>query len=144
MFALACRIYVCIFLITTNAVAFAADSQSPVSTKHRALDGLRFEGTTGEIGKGDDHHDEITFEDGQFRSLDCENWGFGAAPYTVEKDGNSYHFSATLVSDNRGVLEWKGTVTGDTATGTFRWLHERWYWTIDRQYWFKGTRSAKP
>lgn len=119
-----------------NIAAFAADASA---SKNDPLDGLQFKGQTGEQGKGDHHEDTITFKDGQFRSLDCENWGFGPAPYTVRKDGESYHFSATLLSPDRGKLEWKGIITGDTAEATFRWLHERWYWTIDRQYWFKGT-----
>lgn len=127
----------CAFLVIANIAAFAADA--PKST-HDVLDGLQFKGETGEQGKGDHHEDTITFKDGQFRSLDCESWGFGPAPYSVKKEGDSYHFSATLLSPNRGKLEWKGTITGDTAEGNFRWLHKRWYWTIDRQYWFKGTR----
>ncbi len=127
----------CAFLAIANIAAFAADVSA---TKHDALDGLQFKGETGEQGKGDHHQDTITFRDGQFRSLDCENWGFGPAAYSVTKRGDSYHFSATLLSPNRGKLEWQGTITGDTAEGTFRWLHERWYWNIDRRYWFKGTR----
>lgn len=107
-----------------------------------ALDGLKFKGQTGEQGKGDHHEDTITFEGGLFRSLDCENWGFGPARYTVKKEGDSYYFAATLPSANRGTLEWKGTITGDSATATFRWLHKRWYWNVDRHYWFKGTRAA--
>lgn len=130
-------ISVCTFLVIANIAAFAADAPA---SKNDPLDGLQFKGQTGEQGKGHHHEDTITFKDGQFRSLDCENWGFGPAPYTVRKDGESYHFSATLLSPHRGKLEWKGVITGDTAEATFRWLHERWYWTIDRQYWFKGTR----
>ncbi len=104
------------------------------------LNGWQFKGETGEQGKNEHHEDVITFKDGMFRSLDCEEWGFGPAPYTVTKEGESYRFSAVLPSRNRGTLEWQGTITGDSATATFRWLHKRWYWTIDRQYWFKGKR----
>lgn len=128
-----------IFLVIASIGAFAADAPT---SKIDPLDGLQFKGQTGEQGKGDHHEDTITFNHGQFRSLDCENWGFGPAPYSVKKEGESYHFSATLLSPDRGRLEWKGTITGDTAEATFRWLHERWYWTIDRQYWFKGTRHT--
>ena len=108
------------------------------------LDGLRFAGMTGEKGKGDHHPDTITFKDGVFRSLDCEEWGFGAAPYTVEKKGDALHFTSTLLSPKRGRLEWKGTIVGGKATATFRWKHERWYWNIDREYWFEGTRQVGP
>jgi hypothetical protein len=130
---------VCTFLVIANIAAFAADA---LTSKHDVLDGLQFTGTTGEQGKGDHHEDTISFSGGKFRSIDCENWGFGPAPYTVEKEGQSYHFSATLLSSDRGQLEWKGTIIGDTAKATFRWTHERWYWTIRRDYWFKGKRQA--
>lgn len=132
-------ISLCILLAIAPIAAFAADAPP---SRNDALDGLQFKGETGEQGKGDDHQDTISFKDGQFRSLDCEIWGFGPAPYSVKKEGESYRFSATLLSPDRGTLEWTGTITGDTAEGTFRWLHKRWYWTIDRQYWFKGTRHA--
>ena len=137
MFLSTHRTFVYAFLLIANTATFAATS---ADSKQDALDGLQFKGETGERGKGDHHEDTITFNEGQFRSIDCENWGFGSAPYSVKKEGNSYHFSATLLSPDRGKLEWKGTITGDTAEASFRWLHKRWYWNIDRQYWFKGTR----
>lgn len=131
------RILVCAFLSFVGAAVAA--SEFAVSKRY-ALDGTRFKGVTGEQGKGKDHEDTISFEDGMFRSLDCEGWGFGPAPYRVEKVGDTYHFTATLSSPERGRLEWQGVVTGDAAEATFHWRHERWYWDIDRQYWFKGTR----
>lgn len=110
------------------------------SSKHDALDGMQFKGRTGEKGKDGHHDDTISFRGGVFRSLDCEAWGFGPASYTVFQYGDAYHFRAVLKSPDRGRLEWTGTVTGDSAEATFRWVHERWYWNIDRQYWFTGSR----
>lgn len=127
------------FFAGVNADGSASELSLPAA---QALDGMRFKGVTGERGKGADHEDMITFEDGMFRSLDCEKWGFGSAPYTVEKSGSSYHFAATLSSPERGRLEWRGTITGDAAEATFHWHHRRWYWNIDRQYWFKGVRQS--
>lgn len=103
------------------------------------LDGLQFVGRTGEKGKAEHHKDTITFGKGMFRSLDCENWGFGAGTYIVEKKGGAYHFKSTLTSPGRGKLEWTGKIVGDQAVAAFRWTHERWYWTIKRDYWFEGT-----
>ena len=108
-----------------------------------ALDGLSFSGMTGEKGKGDHHADTITFRDGIFRSLDCENWGFGPAPYEMERVSNGYRFTAILKSPDRGELAWTGTIVDNTARATFRWTHKRWYWTIERDYWFEGTRDTK-
>lgn len=128
------------FLSATVATAsVAADAPSRTADP---LDGLQFTGQTGEKGKGDHHQDTITFRNGMFRSLDCENWGFGAGRYAAEKKGDAYHFKSTLMSPSRGKLEWTGKVVGNKATATFRWTHERWYWTIERDYWFEGTRQA--
>ncbi len=138
MLPFARSILVCLALaLGSMGIVPAADVSNP---RRDALDGLQFQGETGEQGKGEHHEDTIAFKGGLFRSLDCETWGFGPAPYRVEKVGESYRFSATLVSPDRGRLEWQGTVTGDSANASFRWLHERWYWNIDRRYWFKGTR----
>ena len=104
------------------------------------LHGLKFMGMTGEQGKGDHHEDTITFQKGEFRSLDCEEWGFGPAPYQYERVGDTLHFSAVLPSPDRGTLAWKGWISGDSAEAEFRWQHKRWYGDIDRHYWFKGTR----
>lgn len=127
------------FVATTTATLSAADAPSHATDP---LDGMQFEGLTGEKGKSDHHPDTITFKNGVFRSLACEDWGFGPASYTVEKKGDALHFGSTLLSPKRGRLEWKGKIVGDKATATFRWRHERWYWTIDREYWFEGTRQA--
>ena len=129
----------CTFLVIAPIAAFAADGPTPGKN---ALDGLRFKGEIGQQGKGDHQEDTIFFEDGRFRSLGCEKWGFSPASYSVKKEGESYHFSATLQSPDKGTLEWKGTITGDKAKANFRWLKKRWYWTIDRQYWFKGKPHA--
>lgn len=120
-------------------MAGVAVAAAPVS-QDTALDGVTFRGQAGEQGKGDHHEEEIRFEGGLFRSPRCEKWGFQPARYTVKKEGDFYHFAVTLPSSDRGTLEWKGTITGNAATATFRWLHKRWYWNIDREYWFKGTR----
>ena len=128
----------CAVLFFLSVPMVPADTQL---IKDDPLDGLKFQGQTGEQGKGDHHLDTITFRNGEFRSLDCEEWGFGPAPYQFERAGDSLHFSATLPSPDRGTLEWKGTINGDIAEGNFRWQHKRWYGDIDRQYWFKGTRK---
>ena len=134
-----CARVILVAMLLTGTAAFAADVPS---RGHDPLDGLQFKGMTGEKGKGDHHADTITFKNGMFRSLDCENWGFGAASYTVEQKGDVLHFQSVLRSPKRGRLEWIGKVVDGKATATFRWKHERWYWNIDREYWFEGARQA--
>ncbi|MCU7873056.1 MAG: hypothetical protein KZQ91_09965 [Candidatus Thiodiazotropha sp. (ex Lucinoma borealis)] len=139
MFPLIRPIFVCAFMVLFNAASFAANVLIP---ENNPLDGSQFHGLTGELGKGDHHKDTITFKNGQFRSLDCEDLGFEPAPYSVKKIGDSYHFTSTLLSTDRGKLEWEGSILGDNAEAKFRWLHKRWYWNIDRQYWFRGKRES--
>jgi hypothetical protein len=129
-------ILVCTFFMLANLTAFAVDASKPTSN---VLDGMKFVGETGEEGKKANNPDTISFEGGVFRSSSCEVLGFGPAPYSVVKQGDTYKFSATLVSSDTGTLEWQGTIIGNTADATFRWKHKRWFWTIDRDYWYKGT-----
>lgn len=130
-------VLVCIFSLVAIEAAFAVDTSNAMS---KALDGMKFVGETGEQGEKDHHPDTITFEGGKFRSTSCEGHGFGPAPYSVEKQGDTYKFTTTLVSSDTGTLEWKGTITGDTLKATFRWKHKRWFWNIERDYWYRGTR----
>jgi hypothetical protein len=127
----------CTFSMLANMTAFAVDE--PKSTSN-VLDGMKFVGETGEEGKKANNPDTISFEGGVFRSSSCEVLGFGPGAYSVEKQGDTYKFSATLVSPDTGTLEWKGTITGNTANGKVRWQHTRFFvWKIDRKYWYKGT-----
>jgi len=133
-------IFYCALSLFANMTASAADDSKPASN---ALDGMKFVGETGEEGKKANNPDTISFEGGVFRSSSCEVLGFGPGAYSVEKQGETYKFSATLVSPDTGTLEWNGTITGNTATGKVRWQHTRWYvWKIDRKYWYKGTRPS--
>ncbi len=132
-------VLVCTLSILANIAAFAADTSNPMS---KALDGMQFVGETGEQGKKANNPDTISFDGGIFRSTSCERHGFGPAPYSVEKQGENYKFSATLTSPDTGTLEFKGTIIGNVANATFRWKHKRWFWTIDRNYWYKGTRPS--
>lgn len=133
-------------LLLVSLLGFVGGSVTADLPMHEAdpLDGLQFQGETGEKGKGEHHKDTITFKNGQFRSIDCEEWGFEPAPYTYRKVGNTYQFSATLPSEKRGMLAWEGVITGYKAEASFRWFHKRWYWTIDREYWFKGNLKNAP
>ncbi|MES9826419.1 MAG: hypothetical protein ABW127_18515 [Candidatus Thiodiazotropha endolucinida] len=135
------RVFLVVFLLGTDVSSNAAELPIP---QIDPLDGLQFQGETGEKGKAKHHNDTIAFDNGKFRSIDCEEWGFEPAPYTYKKVGNSYQFSATLPSSKRGTLTWEGIIKDDKAEASFRWLHKRWYWTIDREYWFKGNLKNTP
>ena len=107
------------------------------------LDGQRFGGTVGAIGKVDPYTtDSIEFVDGQFASVDCSLYGFAPAPYYAERDGESVRFRAVITSPTHGTMIWEGTIEGDTALASYRWTRERWLWTQRGEYWFKGLRSG--
>ena len=138
------RLCVCLLLACSLslAVIYAVSASNNSNSNTHALDGMRFVGETGEIGKKANNPDTITFEDGMFRSTSCEGHGFGPAPYSVKKQGDTYTFTTTLVSADTGKLVWMGTIVGDTLNATFRWTHKRFYvWTIERDYWYKGSRQ---
>ncbi len=124
------------------ALIAAAEGTDPAA-KHvvasRVLDGKKFAGPGGAKGRKPHHNDELVFEDGMFRSAQCEKWGFGAGPYTATIQGDTVHFRAETTSPTQGNLVWQGKVRGDTLEATFLWTKERWYWTIRNEYWFKGT-----
>jgi len=103
------------------------------------LDGKTFYVNAGEKGKDPDHDDYLIFRDGMFTSSGCvESWNFRNASYSATAEGDGIRFRAQLVSTTHGTLTWEGTVRGDAVDATARWLHRKWYWTIDREYWYRG------
>jgi len=106
------------------------------------LDGKTFHVKAGEKWKGADHDDYLIFQDGMFTSSGCvESWNFRNASYSATAEGGGIRFRAQLVSTTHGTLTWEGTVLGDAVDATARWVHEKWYWTIDRKYWYRGSRA---
>jgi hypothetical protein len=35
-------------------------------------------------------------------------------------------------------MVWTGTMKGDEIEGTIAWTSKRWYWTIEKEFWFRG------
>jgi len=103
------------------------------------LDGKIYYVKTGEEGKGPDHDDYLIFQDGMFTSSGCVgSWNFRNGSYSATAERGGIRFRAQVVSPTHGAMTWEGTVRGDTMDATARWVHEKWYWTIDRIYWFRG------
>jgi hypothetical protein len=104
------------------------------------LDGKTFLVKSGEEGKEASHHDDyLVFRDGMFVSSDCaELLNFRESTYSATTQGDGIRFRAESTSPTHGTMIWDGTVRGDVMDATARWIDKRWYWTIDRMYWFKG------
>jgi len=87
-----------------------------------SLDGKSFVVKISEHGKNSEaSEDELIFKDGTFFSSDCEQYGFGSAPYESRSNGDTILFKSTLMSDKEGKSEWEGKVKGDKITGIFIW-----------------------
>ena len=83
------------------------------------LDGKSINGQIGEAGAETGAPDTFTFSGGQFHSSACDAYGYGQAAYTAVDNGDgTISFEAVTASPTDGVLNWTGTVTGDSLEGT--------------------------
>ena len=115
----------------------AQTSDSPAIS---VLDGKTFAGELGRVGKPGLTKDLFVFRDGMFVSEECERrCGYPAGPYWVRFEGDGVQFKSEipcLKSD--ATMVWTGTLKGDEIEGTIAWTSKRWYWTIEKEFWFKG------
>ncbi len=115
-------------------------AQSTEAPSISVLDGKTFAGELGGVGKPALTQDLFVFREGMFVSEECERrCGYPAGPYWVRFDGDGVQFKAEipcLKSD--ATMVWNGTVKGDEIEGTIAWTSKRWYWTIEKEFWFKG------
>lgn len=127
-----------LYLFIAAALALIAPTAVQAG-KATPLDGKSFVGQLGEKGMEADTPDELIFSAGQFRSTDCDQYGFGTAAYTVQMQGDKVLFAAATASPEYGTIKWQGSIEGDYLDATFTWHKERWYWfDTEKEYWFKG------
>jgi len=100
-----------------------------------SLDGKSFLGQMGQQGSEKGNPDEFIFKEGKFRSIACNPYGFGDAPYTASANEDMMTFEAETHSPTDGVMQWKGTVTGEKIEGTATWLKPG---AAPVEYWFKA------
>lgn len=112
------------------------------------LDGMTFAGEIGPLGKPADVKDRFVFADGTFVSTECERrCGYPPRPYFVRHAGGAVEFiSETRCPDKDARIVWRGTIDAGTVKGVFTWTTVRWYWTIEKEFWFEGrlVASAAP
>lgn len=135
-----------VMLVTLLAAGGGQDGaggQSGAAASHGPLDGMRFAGTLGPEGGPGDREDVLYFADGQFWSENCVPCGFSPGPYWVRYAEDGIHFKGELQSPKSGRFLYSGVVRGEQLTVTINWRKERWYWTIDRNFWFEG-ELARP
>lgn len=111
---------------------------SGIPTSH-LLDGKTFFVKAGAKDKPADHGDYLIFREGKFISSGCVEIDFGISAYTASPEEDGIRFHAEARSPTQGIMIWDGRVRGEKAAATARWLHQRWLWKIDREYWYEGS-----
>jgi hypothetical protein len=115
-------------------------AQTTDSPAISVLDGKTFAGELGLVGKPGLTADLFVFREGMFVSKECERrCGYTEGPYWVRFEGDGVQFKSEipcLKSD--ATMVWNGTMKGDEIEGTIAWTSKRWYWTIEKEFWFKG------
>ncbi len=108
------------------------------------LDGMIFTGKAGIIGRPLDISDTWSFDKGTFVSTECETQcNYPRAPYYVRENSDAVDFvGETHCLDKDAKISWRGSVEGDKIKGTFTWNVKRWYWTIEKNFWFEGQLTA--
>ena len=131
------------WIVFSNTGPFAKEELVDISKLHGkgVLDGMIFKSELGPIGKPPDIKDDLIFKDGMFVSVQCERQcNYPAQPYFVrEKDGEIQFVSETKCLTKDAKLVWRGSVKGNTIEGILEWTANRWYWTVQKEFWFKGT-----
>ena len=109
-----------------------------------ALDGMTFSSELGLTGKPSDVHDQLIFQHGLFVSTECDRrCGYPAQPYFARQVGDRIEFlSEAQCLHKDATIVWRGTVEDGTISGTFTWTVNRWYWTLEKEFWFKGKLVA--
>ena len=117
-----------------------AEIESPDTPQNSILDGKAFSGELGLLGKPASATDLLLFNDGMFISKGCEKrCGYTAAEYQIRAEGDHFEvISETPCLKSDATILWQGTVKGDEIEGSFTWINKRWYWTFEKEFWFKG------
>ncbi len=104
------------------------------------LEGKSFKGEIGLLGEPASATDLVIFTEGQFISKNCqERCGYTSGDYWIRRTENQLDvkaLTACLTAD--ATILWEGTVKGDQIEGKFTWTNNRWYWTFEKEFWFKG------
>jgi hypothetical protein len=105
------------------------------------LDGLTFTSENGMYGEPGDRTDTLIFKEGKFVSTNCEkNCNYPSQAYFARRLGDKIEFIVeTRCQTQDAELVWRGTVDGDNIEGTYSWRSSRWYWTLEKEFWFKGS-----
>lgn len=120
-----CILLVLAILLSVGLFSISRD----VFAGQGSLDGKTFVVETGEKGKSGGDKDTLSFRDGNFHSVGCDQYGFGDGAYTSTMNGDAIQFEAVTTSPTKGKMTWKGTVKGDKIEVSYVW--------VDASHWYK-------
>ena len=117
-----------------------SENQNPDLPQISILEGKSFSGDIGLHGKPASAKDLLLFNDGLFISKGCEErCGYTAAEYQIRAEGDYFEvISETPCLKSDATIIWRGKVKGNEIEGTFTWINKRWYWSFEKEFWFKG------
>ena len=126
-------------LLACLCLSGAVSNADPVPV-NTVLDGKVFQSQLGMQGQPGDIDDLLVFENGEFVSEECERrCGYAKVEYWVRANGDAIEMRADVpCTDSGAVMYWRGTVRGDEIEGSILWVNKRWYWTFEKELWFKG------
>jgi hypothetical protein len=123
----------------------AEDPQAETSVKSTSsqimvLEGKSFSGELGFIGKLAHNTDLLIFNDGKFISKGCQDiCGYTDGMYWIAREGDQLKVkSETPCLKSDATILWEGAINGDEIEGIFTWVNKRWYWTFEKEFWFRG------
>jgi hypothetical protein len=104
-----------------------------------ALDGQTFVGEMGKQGSANGDKDEFVFQNGTFRSIACDPYGFGDGAYNAATEGDAIQFQAETTSPTDGRMVWEGTIRGQSLEGAATWYRDG---KDPEAFWLRGTLQA--
>jgi hypothetical protein len=127
----------------------AADREADIGSATAAagiLDGMTFRSELGPKGKPADVNDQLVFANGMFQSIECaKRCGYPPSPYYVRQVGEAIKFVSESHCEHKdATMVWEGTIENGVILGRIRWTAERWYWTVENEFWFEGTLEDGP
>lgn len=118
---------------------------APEAAGWSVLDGKVFEGEFGLVGEAAMGDDRWVFDDGMFLSEGCVDCGFPQSPYWVRfEEGTTKFVAETRCPVTDAEIVWRGTIEDGRIEGVYTWTKERWYWTVEKTFWFEGELAAAP
>lgn len=131
-------------LRTTLAALALATAFVPqlVGAQANLLNGKAFAVSEGDAGKPSERDNVLSFADGKFHSLACDEWGYDRGAVNAVREGELIRFETETRSEKYGTRQtWKGTVSGDTIEGVRLMYGKPWFLNPNpspKEGWFKG------